>query len=122
MKKLSSKKFLYVYSGKLKKNAIGIDLVVKKQIEALVNAGCKVVLISRGYYSHSSVFNVSIPLTPAFLISFLPARYYYNAQYSFFSLLGWIFLKLFKFDFLIAWSGQAFSSLRAAKKIKLNLF
>ena len=122
MKNLLSKKVLYVYSGKLRKDAIGIDLVVKKQIDALVNSGCKVFLISRGVYKHNLVFNLSLPITPALLFSFFPARYYYNAQYRFFSFLGSLVLAFFHFDFLVTWSGQGLAMLKVAKKKKIRSF
>jgi glycosyltransferase involved in cell wall biosynthesis len=116
MKKKSSPEALYIYSGKARLNAGGLDLVVRQQIKALLDKNFKVTFISRGSYIHPNVKNITFKITPANLISFLPARYYYHAQHRFFSFVGACFLFVMNFDLAIGWSLQSLSFFKIAKK------
>ena len=77
-------RILYVYSGKAHPARAGVDYVTRQQLKALTDAGYAVTFVSRGKYEHENVENVCLPFTPANLLSFLPARYYYSLQDHFF--------------------------------------
>jgi glycosyltransferase involved in cell wall biosynthesis len=82
-----------------------LDFVARQQLKALTDAGYMVTFVSRGRYEHKNVENVSLPLTPANLLSFLPARYYYSLQHRFFSKLGASIVRHNQFDAVIGWEG-----------------
>ena len=109
-------KILYVYSGKARPSAGGLDLVVRQELQALVEAGHRVVFVSRGRYEHPLVTNITFRVTPANFLSSLPARYYYNAQHRFFSWLGASLLVFQKFDLVVSWVRQSRSLFAAANK------
>lgn len=111
-----SKKILYVYSGKARPNSGGLDLVVRQQIQALIEAGHRVIFVARGKYEHPQVTNICIRVTPANLISFLPSRYYYNAQHRFFSMLGAFVVKLKRVDIAMSWVKQGRWLFKVANK------
>jgi glycosyltransferase involved in cell wall biosynthesis len=98
---------LYVYSGKARPNAAGLDLVVRQQLQALVDAGHWVTFLSRGRYEHPRVTNVNFSVTPANFLSSLPARYYYNAQHRFFAWVGAWLLARRRFDAVVSWTRQS---------------
>lgn len=110
---------LYVFSGKLRQNAGGLDLVARQQILALANQGHKLWLLSRGRIEHKNIRNIRFPVTPANLISFLPSRYYYSAQHRFFSQIASWLLSMRRFDALVTWSRSAHSALSIAKRKKI---
>lgn len=112
----SPKRVLYVYSGKARPTAGGLDLVARQQVEALVEAGHQVTFVSRGRYEHPLVTNITFRVTPANLLSSLPARYYYNAQHRFFSWLGASLLLFRKFDLVVSWVQQSRSLFAMANK------
>ena len=120
MKYKKKYKVLYVYSGKIKKNSGGIDLVVRQQIEALIEKGFDITLLSRGRFSNPNVKNICFRITPANLISFLPARYYYHAQHRFISFFAGLFLKFNNFDCVIGWQQQCNFLFQVAKKKSIN--
>ena len=99
------RRILYVYSGKANPLKAGLDFVALQQLKALTDAGYMVTFVSRGRYEHKNVENVSLPLTPANLLSFLPARYYYSLQHRFFSKLGSSIVRHNQFDAVIGWEG-----------------
>jgi glycosyltransferase involved in cell wall biosynthesis len=108
---------LYVYSGKARQNAGGLDLVVRQELQALVEAGHKITFLSRGVYSNKNVTNIPIKITPANLLSHLKSHYYYCAQHRFFSMVGSWFLHMEKFDLVIGWLQQSRSLFRTANKL-----
>jgi glycosyltransferase involved in cell wall biosynthesis len=99
------RRILYVYSGKANPSKAGLDFVALQQLRALTDAGYSVTFVSRGRYDHKYAENVSLPLTPANLFSFLPAKYYYSLQSRFFSKLGASILRRRQFDAVIGWEG-----------------
>lgn len=107
-------KILYVYSGKAR--AGGLDLVVRQELQALVEAGNSIDFLARGSYKAPQIRNLTLRFTPANLISNLPARYYYSAQNRFFSQLGALQIQLGNYDLVIGWSTQSRNLLRAANK------
>lgn len=104
---MRSKKILYVYSGKARATAGGLDLVVRKQLQALVDSGHKVTFVSRGGFDHPLVRNISLKITPAHIFSSLRSKYYYNAQHRFFSFLGGLLLRVTDFDAVVSWAHQS---------------
>jgi glycosyltransferase involved in cell wall biosynthesis len=96
-------KILYVFNGKMRSGAMGLDLVAHQQVLALADAGHHVTLVSRGKIRHPNVQNVSLRWTPANLLSFLPARYYYSLQSRFFSFLGGWLASNGSFDAIVGW-------------------
>ncbi|UCV15263.1 glycosyltransferase family 4 protein [Quatrionicoccus australiensis] len=104
---MKPKNVLYVYSGKARAKAGGLDLVVRQQLQALVESGYKVTFVSRGVYEHPLVRNVSLKVTPAHVFSSLRSKYYYNAQHRFFSFLGGLLLRVSDFDMVISWAHQS---------------
>lgn len=107
-------KILFVYSGKAQKG--GLDLVVRQELQALVEAGNSVDFLARGSYRIPGIRNLTLRWTPANFISFLPAEYYYNAQNRFFSLLGSFLVRLGNYDMVIGWVRQSRNLFRAADK------
>jgi len=114
-KKNKPPKILYVYSGKVKPDSGGLDLVVLQQIQALVENGFLITFISRGKYESQNVKNITFKVTPANVISFLPARYYYHAQHRFFSFISGIYLIFKRFDLVIGWQLQSNFLFKVAK-------
>lgn len=112
-------RILYVYSGKAKATSAGLDLVVRQQLKALTDAGYQVTFVSRGRYDHPNVRNFSLPLTPANLVSMLPAPYYYNLQHRFFSSLGASVARCSKFDAVIGWQGSSRTLFRSAAALNI---
>jgi glycosyltransferase involved in cell wall biosynthesis len=110
---------LYVYSGKSRPNAGGLDLVVRQQLQALVEAGYNVTFLSRGLYIDPLVRNITFKISPANVLSILSARYYYNAQHRFFSMVGSWLLRQDKFDLTVGWLQQSRSLFRQANKLKI---
>lgn len=98
---------LYVYSGKARPGGIGLDFVVRQQLTALTDAGCKVIFVARGSFKHPNVKNISFPLTPAHLLSWLSSKYYYTAQHRFFSEAGAWIARFGKVDLAISWTRQS---------------
>lgn len=115
-------KILYVYSGKARPGAGGLDLVTRQELQALVEAGHRVVFVSRGRYEHPLVRNVCLKVTPAHVFSSLHSRYYYSAQHRFFSWLGVMLLRREKFDLVIGWSQQSRQLFRTANKFGIPCF
>lgn len=113
---IAGKRILYVYSGKARPAGAGLDMVVRQQVQALVDAGCKVTFVSRGRFEHPLVRNVTFRITPAHIFSSLPSRYYYNAQNRFFSMLGSWLVSRGKFDLVIGWSRQSRALFRRANQ------
>lgn len=113
---------LYVYSGKVRAGAGGLDLVVRQQLQALVESGYRVVFVSRGRYEHPAVRNICMPLTPAHLLSSLPSRYYYNAQNRFFAWLGSWLLRTNHVDLVVGWLQQSRLLFRAANEHGIPCF
>ena len=113
---------LYVYSGKARPGGIGLDLVVRQQLEALAESGYRIVFVSRGQFRHPNVTNISIPVTPANLISFLSSKHYYNAQNRFFSQIGAWIAGMRKFDLVISWTRQSRNLFRAANRLGIRSF
>jgi len=116
MKKKKKYNVLYVYSGKARPGSGGLDLVVREQIKAFLDEGHSVTFVSRGNYIHPNVKNISFKVTPANLISFLPARYYYNAQHRFFSMIGGFLINFISFDLIVSWTYQSNYLFKIAKK------
>lgn len=102
---------LYVHPAKMR--GVGLDLVVAQQLQALVEAGYRVDFLSRGRFAHPNVRNFTLPLTPANLFSSFPAKYYYNLQNRFFSMIGSWLLSRERHDMVISWPR---SSLRIVRK------
>lgn len=107
-------KILYVYSGKAR--AGGLDLVVRQELQALVEAGNSIDFLARGSYKALEIRNLTLRFTPANLISSFPARYYYSAQNRFFSQLGSLLVRFGDYDLVIGWSTQSRNLFRAANK------
>lgn len=114
LKRYPERRILYVYSGKAKPNGIGLDIVVRQQVLALANAGHRVFFLARGKIRHPLVRNLTLPVTPANLISFLSSKHYYNAQNRFFSQLGAWIIARWKFDAVIGWTRQSHNLFRVA--------
>jgi glycosyltransferase involved in cell wall biosynthesis len=108
---------LYVYSGKSRLNAGGLDLVVRQQMQALVDEGFNVTFLSRGSFIHPLVKNITIKITPANVLSILSARYYYNAQHRFFAMVASWLLGQDEFDLTIGWLQQSRSLFRKANNL-----
>jgi glycosyltransferase involved in cell wall biosynthesis len=115
----SQKRILYVYSGKADPKNAGLDLVARRQMQALTDSGYRITFVSRGRFNHSGVKNISLPLTPANLGSMLPAKYYYNLQHRFFSSLGALVLQNSKFDAVVGWQGSSNSLFRSATQLNV---
>ena len=107
-------KILFVYSGKARGG--GLDLVVRQELQALVEAGHCVDFLARGSYKKPGIRNLTLRWTPANLISSLPSEYYYNAQHRFFSQLGAVLVRLGNYDMVIGWVRQSRNLFRAADK------
>ncbi len=110
-------KVLYVYSGKAKKS--GLDLVVRQELQALAEAGHQIDFLARGGFAHPAVNNITLPITPAHLISFLSSKHYYNAQNRFFSQMGAWLLRLRRYDAVVSWTRQSRNLFRAANRRKV---
>ncbi len=105
-------KVLYVYDGKM--SDVGIDAVVRRQLEALVGAGYAVDLVARGPAKIQGVNDHVYRRTLANLISWLPRRYYYGAQRRIITGKGQDLLKNGEYDLVIAWPQRALSVFRHA--------
>lgn len=112
-------RILYVYSGKAHPLNAGLDFVALQQLKALTVAGYMVTFVSRGRYEHQNVENLCLPFTPANLLSFLPAKYYYSLQHRFFSELGASVLRHNYFDAVIGWEGGSKTLFQAARLRKV---
>ncbi|MEI8343216.1 MAG: hypothetical protein WCH43_16965, partial [Verrucomicrobiota bacterium] len=120
MDKPGSLRILYVYTGKVKPTASGLDLVVRQQVLALAEAGHRVWFLSRGRIKHPNIRNIFIPITPATLYS--ASIHYYNAQNRFFSQVGaWIVSRV-KFDAVISWTRQSRNLFRTANRRGIPCF
>ncbi len=107
-------KVLFVYSGKAQKG--GLDLVVRQELQALVEAGNSVDFLARGSYKIPGIRNLTLRWTPANIFSSLPSEYYYNAQHRFFSQLGALLVRVGEYDMVIGWTRQSRNLFRAANK------
>ena len=106
-------KILYIYEGKLTRH--GIDAVVRQQLQALVEMGCQVDLVSRGNPGMPGVTFRGMKWTPANALSWLPRSIYYPAQKRFFMALGARLARRGGYSKIISWRDRARLSFHVGK-------
>ena len=113
-------KVLYIYEGKLTRH--GIDAVVRQQLQALVELGLHVDLVSRGNPDISGVSFCGMKWTPANALSWLPRSIYYPAQKRFFMALGARLAKRGGYSKIISWRDRALQSFRIGTQLGASCY
>lgn len=116
-------RILYLHDGKM--NRVGLDLVVHRQIEALVLSGeYQVTLVARGSCNIDGVEEIIVPHTWANLISFLDRKIYYDAKKRAMVSHALRVIKKAKptFSAMVAFNGGLGPLVRESEKLKIPLF
>lgn len=108
-----TRRILYVTECKM--NGNGIDLVVARQVDALIAAGHPVELVSRGRHPTPGTINRTWKLPPSKFLSWMPSKDYYAANSRCFSWLGSHYVDPARHAAVIAWTHTAHGIFRKAK-------
>ncbi len=115
-----TKRILFVHDWKMKH--FGLDLVARQQIQALIEAGHEVDLLSRGSIELPGVRCYTHRYTWANLISWAGRSIYYDARKRAFASLATSQMRKSDYDVVISWIGGTTPLLRETHKRGIPLF
>lgn len=115
-----TRRILFVHDWKMKN--FGLDLVARQQIQALIEAGHEVDLLSRGAIELPGVRCYTHRFTWANLISWAGRGVYYDARKRAFASLAAARVRKNDYDLVISWLGGTTPLLRETRKREIPLF
>jgi len=115
-----TKRILFVHDWKMKH--VGLDLVARQQLQALIEAGHEVDLLSRGSIELPGVRCYTHRYTWANLISWAGRSIYYDARKRAFASLATSQMRKSDYDVVISWIGGTTPLIRETRKRGIPLF
>ena len=115
-----TRRILFVHDWKMRH--FGLDLVARQQIQALVEAGYEIDLLSRGSIALAGVHCHTHRYTWANLISWAGRRIYYDARKRAFASLATSRVRQSDYDAVISWIGGTSPLVRETQKRGIPMF